>query len=132
MFKTPFNAKVSDVSNYIVLTAILTFKSTITGKTYIVPEGYHSNGASIPRIPLLWFIFSHPFDKDFLKEAVLHDYLIKEKVEDRRLADKIFKEALYLHLKEYKGLKKHGHHLKYLFMYLGVSLRTVILKRRLS
>jgi len=61
-------------------------------KGIVIPEEFVSDGASTPRI--FWAIIP-PF-KRVKKAAFIHDYLCRnaKSVEDRRVADKIFKEML--------------------------------------
>lgn len=63
-------------------------------KTYIViPKGYKTNGANIPRI--FWSIYP-PYKCEYLSAVVIHDYLCDKSLSktDYEFADKIFKEAL--------------------------------------
>ena len=55
-----------------------------------VPSGFITDFASTPRI--LWPIFP-PWDK-YGKAAILHDYLYKYRVFERKLCDDIFYEAM--------------------------------------
>lgn len=55
----------------------------------IVPEGYRTNGASIPRI--FWSIFP-PNKSDCLPAVIIHDYLCD--LEDYAKADLYFNDAL--------------------------------------
>lgn len=58
----------------------------------VVPKGFESDGCSMPRF--FWRLFGHPFDMQYLREAVLHDYLYKTQPFDRKTADLIFKEEM--------------------------------------
>jgi len=58
-------------------------------KDIIVPKGYHTNGADIPRF--LW-IFWPPNRSSYLPAVVVHDYLCDK--EDYSKADEYFKEIL--------------------------------------
>jgi len=58
----------------------------------VVPKGFESDGCSMPRF--FWRVFGHPFDMQYLREAILHDYLYKEQQLDRKTADLIFREEL--------------------------------------
>jgi len=58
----------------------------------LVPKGFESDGCSMPRF--FWRIFGHPFDMQYLREAILHDYLYKTQQFDRKTADLIFSEEL--------------------------------------
>lgn len=57
-----------------------------------VPQGFESDGCSIPRI--LWRVVGHPFDMKYLKEAILHDYLYATQPCTRKEADKTFRDEL--------------------------------------
>lgn len=58
----------------------------------VVPKGFESDGCSMPRF--FWRLFGHPFDMQYLREAILHDYLYKMQMFDRKTADLIFREEL--------------------------------------
>ena len=58
----------------------------------VVPKGFESDGCSMPRF--FWRIFGHPFDMQYLREAILHDWLYKEQIFDRATADRLFREEL--------------------------------------
>jgi hypothetical protein len=58
----------------------------------VVPKGFESDGCSMPRF--FWRLFGHPFDMQYLREAILHDYLYKMQIFDRKTADLIFREEL--------------------------------------
>jgi len=64
-----------------------------TGKgLIIVPAGFDSDGCSMPRF--FWRLFGHPFDMDYLREAILHDYLYRMQIFDRKTSDLLFKEQM--------------------------------------
>lgn len=58
-------------------------------KVIIIPEGYKTNGANIPRI-FWWFI--PPFKPKNIPAVIFHDYLCD--LEDYRLADDVFEDIL--------------------------------------
>lgn len=58
-------------------------------KDVTVPEGFHTNGADIPRP--LWSIWP-PNRSDYLPAVVIHDYLCE--LEEYEKADEYFKEIL--------------------------------------
>ena len=66
----------------------------------LVPKGFESDGCSMPRF--FWRVFGHPFDMQYLREAILHDYLYKEQQLDRKTADLIFREEMQ------KSAQLHG------------------------
>jgi len=60
-------------------------------KDILVPKGYITNGADIPR--LFWSIFP-PNRSDYLPSVIVHDYMCD--YHDRILADQYFNEILEL------------------------------------
>ena len=58
----------------------------------LVPKGFESDGCSMPRF--FWRVFGHPFDMQYLREAILHDWLYKMQMFNRKVADQIFREEL--------------------------------------
>ena len=74
------------------LTADILYQHTPIGPV-LVPRGFVSDGASMPRIA--WRALGHPFDYDYLYEAILHDYLYRYQDVDRATADRV----LYIMLK---------------------------------
>jgi len=58
-------------------------------KTVLVPKGYKTNGANIPR--LFWAIYP-PNKSDFLPAVIIHDYLCDK--EEYKKADDLFEECL--------------------------------------
>ena len=71
----------------------------INGKphTWTVPEGFQTDGASIPR--LFWCAVGHPFSPKMQDAAVLHDYMYYTRLPlvSRKLADDIFYRLLQYH-----------------------------------
>ena len=62
------------------------------GVSYVVPEGFVSDGASIPR--LLWTLLGHPWAEPHGRAAVLHDWLYATGLVTRARADALFLESL--------------------------------------
>lgn len=62
------------------------------GRTWEVPAGTETDGASIPRF--FWRVVGHPLDWKFADAATLHDYLYESQLVTRRAADDLFREAL--------------------------------------
>lgn len=56
----------------------------------IVPKGYETNGADVPRA-FWWFV--PPFKPKFLPAIIIHDYLCDR--EKYQLADAIFEKTLF-------------------------------------
>lgn len=65
--------------------------------TIVIPEGFYTDGASVPKI--FWSVFS-PWGSYF-SAALVHDFLYSKDSDEfyplksRAVADKIFKEAMY-------------------------------------
>lgn len=75
------------------LTKDLAYKHKLSGKTFVVPKGFKTDFASIPRI--FWNIVA-PLGKHTLP-SVLHDYLYEYGASlgvSRKEADKIFWDAM--------------------------------------
>ena len=71
--------------------------NTNKGGVIVVPKGYLTNGADIPRI--FWRLYP-PFSPEYMPAVVVHDYLCDEAEQngnDKRLyrvADDVFREIL--------------------------------------
>lgn len=72
------------------LLADVHYESAVTGKTYVVPAGFNTDFASVPRLPLAFLLTGGVGDR----AAVIHDYLYRKGIEDRATCDKVFAEAL--------------------------------------
>jgi len=68
---------------------LFTVMKEVRYKDIVVPYGYKTNGANIPRI--FWFIVP-PFKPKYLPAVVFHDYL--SDLGDYSLADRVFEELL--------------------------------------
>ena len=87
----------------------------------IVPKGFITDGASIPRI--FWTIVGHPFS-EFAQAAVLHDFLYDRRIYTRKRSDEIFYEAMgvlkvskWKRMVMYQAVRRFGwmpwlHHIK--------------------
>ena len=60
-----------------------------TYKDVVIPKGYETNGADVPRI--LWVIFP-PNKTDYLPAVIVHDYLCD--LEQYKKADNYFESCL--------------------------------------
>ena len=74
----------------------LPYKSDILGRIVIVPDGYVTDLASVPRL-MRWLV--PVANAKNRRAAVVHDWLCSEKVQkkmgiDQRKADEVFREAL--------------------------------------
>lgn len=65
---------------------------TIKGGCIVVPKGFITDGASIPR--LFWVIIGSPFTGRYSRAALVHDYLYHTQQYTRSRSDRIFLEAM--------------------------------------
>lgn len=85
-----------------VLEADFEYYTDLLGeRVYInVPQGFETDFASIPKIFLPLIAYKDKFNK----AAVVHDWLYRSKVYDRKTADRIFLEAmLVLNINKFKA-----------------------------
>ena len=72
-----------------IVTSPLIYQSDVAGKTFIVPIGFQTDMASVPRLPLVFMLAG-----DTSREAsVVHDFLYDTQPVKRALADRVLKEA---------------------------------------
>lgn len=74
----------------IMLLRPLEYQSAILGKTITVPKGFVSDKASVPRVPIAYWLFGDRAHR----EAVIHDYIYQTHMVEKKVADKIFLEAM--------------------------------------
>jgi hypothetical protein len=72
------------------LHAPLLYESDLLGYVVTVPEGFETDLASVPRIPLAWWLTGGHGNR----AAVVHDYLLGRPGLTRRTCDQVFREAL--------------------------------------
>lgn len=73
-----------------VLVAPLAYYSGLLAGMIIVPEGFVTDYASVPRAPLTYWLFGGIGDE----AAVVHDFLYSIGTHPRSLADDVYAEAL--------------------------------------
>lgn len=73
-----------------ILLAPLAFSSALLDRLVIVPEGFVTDFASVPRAPFTYWLFGGIGDE----AAVVHDFLYERAVVTRDLADLVYGEAL--------------------------------------
>lgn len=88
-FLTPLNVKAIDDERW-ELTTSLVYKSDLLGKTITVPAGFITDFASVPRLPLAYWLMGGVATK----AAVIHDFLYRLGDVSRKDADKVFAEAM--------------------------------------
>ncbi|CAG4905923.1 DUF1353 domain-containing protein [Paraburkholderia saeva] len=72
-----------------VLTAPLIYQSDVAGTTFTVPVGFETDLASVPRIPLAYWLAGGTSNE----ASVVHDFLYTTRPVARVLADAVLKEA---------------------------------------
>lgn len=78
-----------DDSGRWMLTKALVYQSDIAKTTIIVPRGFVTDLASVPRIPIVYTLVGGVADK----AAVVHDYLYSSGMVSRKMADAVLREA---------------------------------------
>lgn len=86
-FLTPLRAEKSG-GVWTVLQPLI-YDSDVAQKVFIVPEGFVTDFASVPRLPLAFLLTGDSAHE----AAVVHDYLYREQTVPRQMADSVFKEA---------------------------------------
>ena len=72
------------------LTAPLEYHCVRTGDIITVPKGFVTDFASVPRVPVAYWLFGSRANAP----AALHDYLYREGTYGRKMADLIFLDAM--------------------------------------
>jgi hypothetical protein len=70
----------------------LTYHSDVTDRTYVVPRGFNTDFASVPRLPVAYMLTANTAHAP----AVLHDWLYRTGTEPRTVCDAIFREAMQI------------------------------------
>ncbi len=73
------------------LTKVLIYE-TLSGNLIIVPQGFISDGASIPRF--FWRLIGSPWSGKYGRAAVVHDFMCFSKEFTRKQADIVFYESM--------------------------------------
>ncbi len=73
-----------------ILLAPLAFSSALLDRLVIVPEGFVTDFASVPRAPLTYWLFGGVGDE----AAVIHDFAYEKGLVPRDVADDLYLEAL--------------------------------------
>ena len=81
---------VDEKSGTWVLDSPLIYHSEIIGGKITVPEGFSTDFASVPRVPVVYVLYANRGRKP----AVVHDYLYRIGKATRAICDAVFREAL--------------------------------------
>lgn len=72
------------------LNRALRYHSDVTNKTYTVPRHFNTDFASVPRLPVAYYLAGNTAHQ----AAVVHDWLYRTGAEPRTVCDAIFREAM--------------------------------------
>jgi hypothetical protein len=86
-FLTPLRAEKS--GQYWTILQPLIFDSDVAQKVFIVPAGFVTDFASVPRLPLAFLLTGDSAHE----AAVVHDFLYSRGLVTREMADAVFREA---------------------------------------
>lgn len=90
-FRTPLDVLLIDeLQNQWRLQAPLVYESDVAGRTFCAPEGFITNFASVPRVPVAYWLAGDTARS----AAVIHDYLYSTGCVSREMADEVLLEAM--------------------------------------
>ncbi|RFP19202.1 DUF1353 domain-containing protein [Duganella sp. BJB475] len=72
-----------------VLTAALIYQSDVAKRTFVVPKGFQTDLASVPRLPVIFLLTGDTSNQ----AAAVHDYLYSSHEVSREMADAVLREA---------------------------------------
>lgn len=70
----------------------LVYESDVAGRTFIVPAGFATDLASVPRLPIVYLLTGGKANS----AAVVHDWIYTNKMVPRAVADAVLREASYV------------------------------------
>lgn len=88
-FVTPLNVRKKDDSDTWILISAFLYKSDVLGYTVVVHAGFETDFASVPRLPLMYWLFGDTAHE----AAVVHDFLYRHSKVSRSTADAVLREA---------------------------------------
>ncbi len=88
-FQAPLQVEQLSDSNW-RLTQDLVFESAVLGRNIVVPKGFVTDFASVPRLPFAYLVAGGHAEAP----AVIHDYLYRRGGSTRAQADAVFREAM--------------------------------------
>jgi len=91
-FRTELKTDWVENFDRIILENPLEYWDERSHQLFVIPEGFVTDCASIPQF--LWSVLGHPFGKNIRKASTLHDFLYRNNVVKRKVADQMFYDAL--------------------------------------
>lgn len=90
-FLTPLDAReIDEFEGLWELLAPLAYDSALLDKVIVVPQGYRTDFASVPRFAGAYLLYGGRGNK----AGALHDYLYSTQMVDRKTCDKVLREAM--------------------------------------
>jgi hypothetical protein len=86
----PLTRSLDDTTVMEQLEEPLYYYSELLGKVLVVPAGFITDYASVPRIPLAFLLFGGKAKR----AAIVHDWLYSTRLYSREVCDAVFKEAM--------------------------------------
>jgi hypothetical protein len=81
-------ADIADDGKWIVVQPLV-YQSDVAKRTIMVPIGFQTDFASVPRLPLIYMLCGNTSNE----AATIHDYLYSSHLVDRETADAVLREA---------------------------------------
>lgn len=80
-----------------VFTVLYNYRVFFDGKDFLIPAGFESDGASVPR--LFWRVIFPNTDSNAASAGICHDYIYREQLPDwtRKEADRMFLAFMISH-----------------------------------
>lgn len=72
-----------------ILEDTLIYESNAAGRMFVIPKGFRTDLASVPRLPIVFWLTGATSNA----AAVVHDYLYNSKQVSRAMADAVLREA---------------------------------------
>jgi len=89
-FLTDLHVSLIDGKNTWRIDSELRYHSRVAQQTFVIPAGFETDFASVPRLPLAYLLTADTAQQ----AAVVHDWLYSTHAVDRATADRVFLEAM--------------------------------------
>jgi hypothetical protein len=89
-FLSPLQVEHDEATEEWVLLASLVYRSEVARDYTHVPAGFRTDFSSVPRLPLAYLVAGDTAHAP----SVVHDYLYRNKIGTRKMADAVFYEAM--------------------------------------
>lgn len=96
-FLTSLDARCLDDGHLWVLLSDLVYQSKLLQTVITVPKGFHTDFASVPRLPIAYWFFGNRAHH----ESVPHDWIYQTHCFTKKEADRVFLEAMIVRNKSW-------------------------------